>query len=251
MKAAKNENNPVMNSMGLPMSGLFIRQRTNDTESKQVPDTEASERHPLPADRNANAPNVGKNSSPLHTIHSHGELSEAQSPLNNSSIEGPPKKEKKQRAKAQATAFADRLEKAEQQKKTARKDSLDDVSFGVDPDIYDDKVEGKPGTAMFISAGEKHKSNKFHTIPKPPSMNQTDARNVKLDGKLSIDHKKGGSRIAISVTNYGGSVAGGSSQGQGGSGTGGAIMKESWITENHVSMSSEEKNPPEYMFESK
>ena len=128
------------------------------------------------------------------------------------------------------------------------------MSFGVEPDLLEDintKGDGKPETGVFLSTGDKHKQKLFQTVPKPPKISPTDARNVKLDGKLVNKSKKGGSRIAISVTNYGESLGGGSSQGQGGSGTGGAIMKESWISENHVSLSSEAKNPHEIMFESK
>ena len=125
-------------------------------------ETEASERLLIPSEAIAHVPNLGVSNSPLHTIHSHGDLSEAYSPINNSSQDASSKRKKWSTKNVRGgTAFADRLDRAGRQKKHGFKDSLDDVSFGVDPGIFDDiyKADGKPDTAIFESGyDESYKS---------------------------------------------------------------------------------------------
>ena len=75
---------PTVDALAVPNIEHFNRQRTNDSESKHL-ETETSERLLIPCEAIAHVPNSGVSNSPLHTIHSHGDLSEAYSPINNSS----------------------------------------------------------------------------------------------------------------------------------------------------------------------
>lgn len=205
------------------------RPGTNESESKHQPETETAELLLIPSETLAHMPNYVKTNSPLQTIYSHGDLSEVCSPLNNSSVDGPPRARKKRSENVIfSTAFADKLDKLSKERRE-KKDSLEDLSFGFDQGTFRDpkKQEKKPKTSTYEKRYERlHKSEQdlytLRSFRNETSLKQEEDRALSIEenDKVTDNVVRRNPKIAFTEEKSLSKkhLDGGSSQGQGGSG---------------------------------